>query len=377
MITFENFHNNTDSLNEELFNNSKPSDFYFALKSCDSTVTVVITPKLTYDKYDCLWSQKYGQDNCYTDHLLPEAKRVELWQLPSSEGDFEAQNEYAYQYEDAEYKHIKADLISRGFHYNNDIWYEFFKDKHEECGDEFLNDHENDDEDESEGGGLIIVSGAKILGGHSDEDEDDDCGGDCDQDDCDGDCEDCDSGCNGSCSEESSSEESEDCCSKGCCSKDTEDEPEQPTEDDIFDQKFSDLIKEIKECKTEDDKALVRNKICGIIAEKHSINMDDVLSLVTDYVKNNAETLSEQLSYIVPDNDWSKCLDKHDGKVEYLKTELSKPEKWRIYMYKNSDIKNVNTIMFKPHDVETPDEFFGYVFVSKTGEIRHVFASSD
>ncbi len=109
---------------------------------------------------------------------------------------------------------------------------------------------------------------------------------------------------------------------------------------------------------------------------KYHFNID-LLALRNDvaaYVKENAATLAPQPPYLVPSGDWSKCCNTDEAKQAFFENEASNPDVWRFQGLRTTDIPKVWAILFKIKELETADDFIGYVYVSETGKVKHVFA---
>lgn len=95
------YHNSKEY--EELCQNSKPSDFYFAVhESCDSSMGytyVSIVPKLYFHKYGYMWDQ-----SMFLDHLLPQ--------------DLIEAMECIWDAETLSVEDLRKDLLARGFEEN-------------------------------------------------------------------------------------------------------------------------------------------------------------------------------------------------------------------------------------------------------------------
>ena len=112
---------------------------------------------------------------------------------------------------------------------------------------------------------------------------------------------------------------------------------------------------------------------------KYHFNVD-LLGLrdkVAAYVKENAAELATQVAYIVPNGDWSKCRNSDEAKQEYFETEAANPEAWRFQGLSKTHLPKIWAIGFVVKEMETEDDFVGYVYVSEFGKVKHVFAQAE
>lgn len=125
----------------------------------------------------------------------------------------------------------------------------------------------------------------------------------------------------------------------------------------------------------EDDKLEV---IEQKIKDKLGISVDEMRQALSKYVVEKAEELTHEFVNIAPLGDYSKLLEDNDSMAEFLKTEAHKPEHWKLYSVRVSDINpSLFTFDFKNQSVDDGDIFTGFVYVSKSGVIRHAFAQGE
>lgn len=87
-----------------------------------------------------------------------------------------------------------------------------------------------------------------------------------------------------------------------------------------------------------------------------------------------AEEMTLEMMNIAPHGDYDKLIEDNDGMAEFLKTEAHKPENWKLYGIRSSDVKkDLISFVFFNLAVNEGDSMNGYVFVSKTGKIKHAF----
>lgn len=126
--------------------------------------------------------------------------------------------------------------------------------------------------------------------------------------------------------------------------------------------------------KSEDAEALLIEKL------KYHFDIDvlDLRDRVATFVKEQADELAAQVSYIVPNGDWSKCLSEDEAKQNYLIEEGGKPENWRIKSLGSTHLPKVWAVSFVMDSSESEDDgIVGYAYVSETGKVKHIFAQGE
>lgn len=100
--------------------------------------------------------------------------------------------------------------------------------------------------------------------------------------------------------------------------------------------------------------------------------MQEALSKATI---ERAEEFTLELPNIAPHGEYEKLIEDNDGMAEFLKTEAHKPENWKLYGIKMSDVKKeLISFVFHNMAVDDGESFTGFVFVTKMGKIKHAFA---
>jgi hypothetical protein len=122
---------------------------------------------------------------------------------------------------------------------------------------------------------------------------------------------------------------------------------------------------------TEEDNAeAVGKKIEAKIGIAISV-MQEALSKAT---MERAEELTLEIPNIAPLGDYEKLIEDNDGMAQFLKMEGHKPEHWKLYGIKGSDLqKELISFVFTNLGVDQGDTLKGFVFVTKTGKIKHAF----
>lgn len=109
--------------------------------------------------------------------------------------------------------------------------------------------------------------------------------------------------------------------------------------------------------------------------EKLGTSIGQMQEALSKAVLSRAEELTLDFPNIAPLGDYEKLIEDNDGMTEFLKTEGHKPEHWKLYGINVSDLnKNLLSFIFHNMVVDDGSTFKGFVFVSKSGKIKHAFA---
>lgn len=114
------------------------------------------------------------------------------------------------------------------------------------------------------------------------------------------------------------------------------------------------------------------------IQEKLGIKVEEMRIALSKHVLEKAEELTHEFVNMAPLGDYSKMLEDNDSMAEFLRTEAHKPEHWVLYSVRQSDTNDkLITFDFKNKSIDDGEVFTGFVFVSKSGVIRHAFAQGE
>jgi hypothetical protein len=123
---------------------------------------------------------------------------------------------------------------------------------------------------------------------------------------------------------------------------------------------------------TEDDKV---EDAAKKVEEKLGVSIEVMKQQLSQYVIDHAEELTLELPNIAPMGDYGKLLENNDDMTQFLKEEANKIEHWKFYSIEQSQInKSLLSFKFANFSVDDGNTLTGFVFVSKTGKIRHSFA---
>jgi Sec7-like guanine-nucleotide exchange factor len=135
------------------------------------------------------------------------------------------------------------------------------------------------------------------------------------------------------------------------------------------------LIKQIKEIdsKSPDFESLLNE----LFERELSKSLNDFKILLQDYCVLNADKLASNTPYIAPYNKYDKFISSYNAIVDFLKSEASKIENWKLTTI--SMVKDdccLWKLKFKNFAVDSGDDdgvvLAGIVFVNNQGAIKHV-----
>lgn len=134
-------------------------------------------------------------------------------------------------------------------------------------------------------------------------------------------------------------------------------------------EKFEDL-----DLQTEDTMEQVDTKV----QEKLGLSVADMRQALSAHVIDKAESLTHEFVNFAPLGDYGNLLEDNDSMAEFLKTEGHKPEHWKLYGVRVSDVNpNLLSFNFSNDAVDDGEIFQGFVFVSFQGKIKHAFAQGE
>lgn len=117
-----------------------------------------------------------------------------------------------------------------------------------------------------------------------------------------------------------------------------------------------------------------------MLKEKMGIGLQFMQDRLAEVLKEKAGELILDFSNIAPNGDYSKLLEDVDGMTEFLKTEAAKPENWKIHelqVIKQNPSLPLLECIFLNSVVDDGSTLEGYVFLSKSGFIRHAFVQGN
>ena len=137
-------------------------------------------------------------------------------------------------------------------------------------------------------------------------------------------------------------------------------------------EKFDDL--KIEELSKEGD---FIPQLSALLKEQLGIGFEEMTQSLSEWVKSHAEELTHEFVNIAPYEQYDKILEDNDSMAEFLKTEAHKPENWELHFMGVDKKKDLLEVIFSNKAVDDGDSLRGYVFVSKSGKIRHAFAQGE
>ena len=121
----------------------------------------------------------------------------------------------------------------------------------------------------------------------------------------------------------------------------------------------------------DDEMSIVESKI----KEKLGIDVLTMKETLSTFAKDHAEQLTKDLVNIIPYGDYANLLEDNTNMANFIKEESSKLENWELFYLAPSDLHpELIEFVFNNLSVDEGDNFQGYVFVNKSGKIKHAFA---
>ena len=121
----------------------------------------------------------------------------------------------------------------------------------------------------------------------------------------------------------------------------------------------------------QDDLDTIESKI----KEKLGINFSFLKESLSTFVKDNAPSLAKDTLNIIPYGDYGNLLENFEEISNFLQKEACKIDNWQISYITPSDLyPELIQFVFDNSSIDEGDNFQGYVFVSKQGKVKHVFA---
>lgn len=108
--------------------------------------------------------------------------------------------------------------------------------------------------------------------------------------------------------------------------------------------------------------------------EKLGLNIETLQAAIGEWVISHSEELAKEFVNIAPNGDYSKLLEDKESMAAYLKAEASHPQHWKLVEAKADH--NLLAVMFDNQIVDEGASLRGFVYVGKSGKIRHAFAQN-
>lgn len=110
------------------------------------------------------------------------------------------------------------------------------------------------------------------------------------------------------------------------------------------------------------------------VESKLEIKIDSLKENLNSYLKKNAEELAIQLPNIAPHGDYVKLLEDNDSMTQFLRDNASNDEHWKLKAIAAADFDLIQ-FLFANKAIDDGESVMGYVYVSKSGKVRHSFVS--
>jgi hypothetical protein len=120
-------------------------------------------------------------------------------------------------------------------------------------------------------------------------------------------------------------------------------------------------------------------QIEAYVQEKMGANFSEMKATLSANLKDKAEELTLEFTNIAPYAEYDKMLEDNDSMAVFLKEEATKEENWllnqlEVVKHANQDMLE---IVFTNKAVDDGDTLEGYIFLSKSGKIRHAFTQGN
>ena len=109
------------------------------------------------------------------------------------------------------------------------------------------------------------------------------------------------------------------------------------------------------------------------LKEKLGVGFEELTAPLIAYVHSHAEELSLKFPNIAPRGDYSKLIEDNDGMSDFLKS-LNQSSDWKILAIDDDPKFNLLKFSFVSVAVDEGESLEGFIYLSKSGQIRHAFA---
>jgi hypothetical protein len=115
------------------------------------------------------------------------------------------------------------------------------------------------------------------------------------------------------------------------------------------------------------------------IQENTGASFQEIKTRLSSCLKDKAEELSLEFTNIAPNGNYEALIEDNESMTFFLKEEATKEENWllnqlEVVKHANQDMLE---IVFTNKAVDDGDTLEGYVFLSKSGKIRHAFTQGN
>jgi len=114
-----------------------------------------------------------------------------------------------------------------------------------------------------------------------------------------------------------------------------------------------------------------KSKLDEKLKEKLNISVKEMQDVLSSSLISSSADIASQLNNIIAYNDYDKIIEDENDMVEFLKNEASKPE--NFWLYGIQEDNGLLKFHFINMAVDEGDVLNGFVFISKSGKIKHNF----
>lgn len=133
------------------------------------------------------------------------------------------------------------------------------------------------------------------------------------------------------------------------------------------------MIESFKDLKIEESTTF--EDLDSILKDKLGICSSDMVDKLSEYLLSHIDEIASSFVTLAPFGNYSKSIEDIKDIFSFIKNEASKKESWKLYYAQVSE-SNPSLMEFVFHCLAINDgeELKGYVYISKSGKIRHAFA---
>lgn len=121
-------------------------------------------------------------------------------------------------------------------------------------------------------------------------------------------------------------------------------------------------------------------QVQAILEEGLEIKFEDILERLNSCLRERASEVAENFLVMVPFEDYDKLLEEQPQMVQFLREQAAQSKHWQPKYIGNSRDKklpNMVELLFNNTAVNDGEAVMGYVFLSFSGKVLHLFVRGD
>jgi len=107
------------------------------------------------------------------------------------------------------------------------------------------------------------------------------------------------------------------------------------------------------------------------------VEQEQITASLSKMTVDKSNSIVNQFENIAPHNDYGKFLTTESDMAYFIENEASKPENWDLIDVSVNSDKNLVNFKFLNKAVDDGNSLAGFVWVSKTGKIKHTYAQNE